>query len=161
MSSARRYLKVFESVAKARAIAKTAKSAESGQQCSQISPAQWLASVLEALESRCPEHVDHADWQQAVEDGRRFLATWGKEATALGWTARDLFGLAAVPNKPAASYRRQSRYDETGLVWLLRGRTVLALTETTAAIENPAGVVTIYYRHNKPAPGPVCDSLHG
>jgi len=94
------------------------------------------------LERRCPDHVDLADWRLAVEDGRRFLANWGTQAEALGWTARDLFGLAPVPDKPAGNYRRLSRYDLTGLVWLLRGRPVVALTATTAAIQAPGGVIT-------------------
>ena len=63
------------------------------------------------------------------------------------------------PAKPHPSYSRLSRYDETGLIWLLQGRPVVALTETTAAIENPAGTITTYRRHNKPALGPVGDSL--
>ena len=36
---------------------------------------------------------------------------------------------------PAPSYRRLSRYDQTGLIWLLRGRPVVAMTDSTAAIE--------------------------
>lgn len=98
-------------------------------------------------------------WEAAVEDGRRFLTQRGTQADALGWTARDLFGLAPVPDQPRPSYRRLSRYDETGLIWLLRGRPVLALTASTAAIESPTGTVTIYRRHNKPALGPVGDNL--
>jgi hypothetical protein len=42
---------------------------------------------------------------------------------------------------------------------LLRGRPVLVLTESTAAIENPTGTVTVYRRYNKPALGPLGDSL--
>jgi hypothetical protein len=99
-------------------------------------------------------------WEAAVEDGRRFLAQWGAQADALGWTARDLFGLASpVPDQPRPSYWRLSRYDETGLIWLLRGRPVLALTESTATIESPTGAVTVYRRRNKPALGPLGDSL--
>jgi hypothetical protein len=52
-----------------------------------------------------------------------------------------------------------SRYDETGLIWLLHGREVVALTEATAAIQNPTGGITIYRRHNKPTLGPPGDSL--
>jgi hypothetical protein len=115
--------------------------------------------TFQELERRCPEHVDAADWQEAVEDGRHFLAAWGEQAEALGWTVRDLFGLAPVPDKPAANYRRLSRYDETGLIWLLRGRPVMALTTDTAAIQKPAGAITVYRKHNKPALGPVGDSL--
>ena len=98
-------------------------------------------------------------WQQTIEDGRRFLVRWGEQANALGWTARDLFGLHGVPDKPAPNYRRLSRYDETGLIWLLQGRPVVALTENTAAIENPTGSITVYRKNNKPALGPLGDSL--
>jgi hypothetical protein len=116
-------------------------------------------SVYSALESGCPDLVPVDRWQVAVEDGRRFLARWGEQADALGWTPRDLFGLDTPPAKPHPSYSRLSRYDATGLIWLLRGRPVIALTEATAAIQNPTGAVTVYRRFNKPALGPVGDSL--
>jgi hypothetical protein len=117
------------------------------------------ARVHFALEARCPDHVPVERWQNAVDDGRVFLARWDEQAEALGWTARDLFGLHTPPEKPRPSYWRLSRYDATGLIWLLCGREVVALTEATAAIQNPTGAVTIYRRHNKPALGPVGDSL--
>jgi hypothetical protein len=69
--------------------------------------------------------------------------------------ARDLLGLPRIPEKPAPNYRRLSRYDETGLIWLLRGRPVVALSDATAAIERTRGAITIYRKNNKPAqPGP-------
>jgi hypothetical protein len=72
----------------------------------------------------------------------------------------DLFGLHQPPAEPHPSYRRLSRYDCTGLVWLLEDRPVVALTADTAAIENPAtGNITTYRRFNKPALGPLGDSL--
>jgi hypothetical protein len=106
--------------------------------------------------------------------GPECLATLARKYLALGhspdqeldvgrrygrWTARDLFGLQTPPAKPHPSYSRLSRYDETGLIWLLQGRLVVALTETTAAIQNPTGAITTYRRHNKPALGPPGDSL--
>jgi hypothetical protein len=115
--------------------------------------------VLEVLESGCPNLVPAARWQLAVEDARRFLLRWGDKAEALGWTARDLFCLQAPPPKRHPSYSRLSRYDETGLIWLLQGRPVVALTEATAAIQSSTGAITIYRRHKKPALGPVGDSL--
>jgi hypothetical protein len=117
------------------------------------------ASVFSALESCCPAHVATADWRQAVSGARRFLTQWGEQADALGWTSRDLFGLHKPPDKPAPSYRRLSRYDETGLIWLLRDRPVVALTADTAAIMNSTGNITVYRRHNKPGLGSVGDSL--
>jgi hypothetical protein len=117
----------------------------------------WPA--FEALKRQRPAHVDVADWQIAIEDGGIFLRRWAEQAEALGWTARDVFGLAPAPDKVVANYRRLSRYDLTGLIWLLRGRPVVALTEATAAIQHRRGSVTTYRRHNKPALGPVGDSL--
>jgi hypothetical protein len=169
MSSAQRYLDVLDRVAETHANAKSAKSAKSdprtnseavqNSQVSQNSQAQTLLSVLAALEARCPDHVPTVRWQQAVEDGRAFLAKWGGQAEPLGWSARDLFGLHQPPAKPRPSYSRLSRYDHTGLVWLLQGRSVLALTDGTAAIKNATGAITIYRRFNKPALGPLGDSL--
>jgi hypothetical protein len=84
------------------------------------------ARIFTALESGCPDLVPVDRWRAAVQDGQRFLARWGDQAEALGWTARDLFGLDRPPEKPHPSYSRLSRYDETGLIWLLQGREVVA-----------------------------------
>jgi hypothetical protein len=102
--------------------------------------------TLEELERRCPDHVDAADWQAAVDDGRRFLAHWGAQAEALGWTARDLFGLAPAREKVTATYRRLSRVELTGLIWLLHGRPVVALTESSAAIQAAQSKSILTYR---------------
>jgi hypothetical protein len=98
------------------------------------SPLALLASALATLEGQCPDLVSVSDWQQAVDDGRRFIVQWGRQAEALGWTAEDLFGLADVPERPAASYRRLSRYDAIGLIWLLHGRPVVILRADSAVI---------------------------
>ena len=81
------------------------------------------------------------------------------QAEALGWTAKHLFGLHKPPNRPHPSYSRLSRYDETGLIWLLGGREVVALTEATAAIQSSTAAITTYRRHNTPALAPPGDSL--
>jgi hypothetical protein len=61
-------------------------------------------------------------------DAQRFLAAWGDAAAALGWNPDDLFGLHTPPAKPKPTYSRLSRYDCTGLCWLLQGRRVIAAT---------------------------------
>jgi hypothetical protein len=114
--------------------------------------------VFAVLLSRCPRFIDHGDWQQAVKDGDRFLARWGEQADGLGWLARDLFGLHTAPANPPQNYRRLSRYDETGLIWLLRGRPVVMLTDATAVIENPSGAVTVYRKERKRL-GQMADTL--
>jgi len=125
----------------------------------QLRPAGHYAQRLEALETECPEYVPVERWQQAVEDARRFVAEWSDQAAALGWIADDLFGLAPIPDIPKPSFQRLSRYDLTGLVWLLGGRRVIAMTDFTAAIETVSGGTLTYRRHNKPALGPLGDSL--
>jgi hypothetical protein len=87
------------------------------------------------------------------------LATWGEQAEALCWSSSDLFGLHTPPENPRPSYRRLSRYDETGLIWLLEGCEVLAVTATTATIRRPSGSTTTYRKKNTPAPGALGDSL--
>jgi hypothetical protein len=106
--------------------------------------------VFAVLRKHCPAHIEPVRWRQVMEDGERFLAEWGDQAKALGWTSRDLFGLDEVPANPHPTYQRLSRYDCTGLIWLLQGCPVVALTEATAAIKMPTGSITTYRRHNKP-----------
>ena len=114
---------------------------------------------MAALGRRCPAYVEPELWRQCIVDARRFLEKWGRQAEALGWTVRDLFGLHEPPLKPHPSYNRLGRYDVTGLLWLLRGHPVVAITDTSAAIQTGSGSLIIYRRHNNPAMGPVGDSL--
>jgi hypothetical protein len=109
-------------------------------------PDSPYTSTLDALRARCPDHVPADRWQQAVADSDAFLSQWAEQAHVLGWTARDLWGLHAPPQHPSPSYSRLSRYDATGLLWLLEGREVVALTDTTAAVRWPSGNITMYYR---------------
>jgi hypothetical protein len=102
-----------------------------------------LGRTLASLERKCPEQVEVGRWQQAIDDGRRFLAVWGEQAEALGWTARDLFGLH-VSGKPHPSYQRMARQDCTGLIWLLHGREVAVLTERSATVRSRAGAILVY-----------------
>jgi hypothetical protein len=118
-----------------------------------------LRRALSALESACPELDPEDRWRRCIEDGRRFLAAWAGRAEVLGWTPRDLFGLMPVPRHAKPSSNRLARYDEIGLIWLLAGREVGALTEATAAIRSPTGTITTYRKNNRPALGPLGDSL--
>jgi hypothetical protein len=109
---------------------------------------------LAAFENRLNDR-----WQEAILDGNSFLARWGAQAQAFGWTARELFGLHPIPSHPAPSYERLARYDAKGLIWLLRGKPMIALTATKAAIRGRSGATVVYRKHNKPALGPLGDCL--
>jgi hypothetical protein len=105
------------------------------------------AEALSELERRCPDYVEAERWRQCLIDAQRFLAEWGDKAVALGWTDSDLFGLHEPSAKPHLSYRRLSRYDCTGLIWLLQGHPVVALTKGEAAIQRDGAVVV--YRKDR------------
>jgi hypothetical protein len=107
---------------------------------------QPYCRIVTALSKRCPDFVDEQTWRQAIADGAHFLAQWGEQAAALGWTPRDLFGLADVPDKPGPNYQRLSRYGQMGLVWLLKGRRVVALTKDSASIKTAIGTLSYYRR---------------
>jgi hypothetical protein len=112
-----------------------------------------------ALRSQCPQLIEPDRWRQAIHDADSFLTTWGAQADTLGWTARELFGLHQVPERPAATYERLSRYEATGLIWLLQGKPVIGLTAGEAAIRGHSGATVTYRKHNKPALGPLGDCL--
>jgi hypothetical protein len=109
--------------------------------------------IFDALERRCPDFVPNDRWKRAIEDAQSFLAIWGTQADALGWTERELFGLHPVLEQPTANYSRLSRLDETGLIWLLRGRPVIVLTATEAAYRCPDGAILKFYKRDELAPG--------
>lgn len=115
---------------------------------------QHYGPVLVALRSECPAHIEPNHWHQVIRDADSFLGKWGAKAHALGWTACELFGLHAGPARPAPNYS----HDETGLIWLLQGRPVVAMTEETATVQGASGHL-VYRKHNKPALGPLGDSL--
>lgn len=117
-----------------------------------------FAAALDELERRRPEFIEAERWQRCLLDAQHFLGEWGDKALALGWSDRELFGLHDPPTQPQPSYSRLSRYDCTGLLWLLQGRRVVALAADTAAIETASGIV-VYRKHRKPAYGPLGDSL--
>ena len=118
-----------------------------------------FGEVLDQFERCCPDHIEAERWRQCIADASRFIASWGDNAAALGWTTQELFGLHRPPANPHPTYRRLSRYDATGLIWLLQGRPVAALTADTAAIATPSGGALTYCKLRKPAFGPIGDSL--
>ncbi len=94
-------------------------------------PEEWVQGVADLMVM--PPHPDwkDGDWHTLKDDARRFLQEWASQARRLGWESADLFGVH--PTKPTV------RFDCMGLVPLLRGRAVLALTDDSAAIKTASG----------------------
>jgi hypothetical protein len=126
-------------------------AAAGGFDMNDISDEKGFRLALDALERRCPDIVNIADWQQGVVDTQRFLRTWERQVRDLGWTTADLFGLNEPPPYFGLTYPRLGRHDATGLIWSLRGRPVVALTAESAAIGMVgSGAVMFYCRKAKP-----------
>ncbi len=93
------------------------------------------------------------DWHTLQDDARRFLQEWASQARRLGWEALDLFGVH--PTAPTA------RFDCMGLVPLLRGRAVSALTKDSAAIKTASGRSLTFRRRAASARCLVWELLQG
>jgi hypothetical protein len=104
-----------------------------------VVPAEWARHIalLKSNEPRLGMSPLH--WSQFVRDARRFLDEWGAEAARLGWSAEDIFGVH--PLAPEA------RYDVMGIVPLIRGNEVVAISEQRATIRTPGGGRMTYYRY--------------
>jgi hypothetical protein len=124
----------------------------------ELPQAQRYQKVFAILQLEAPAHIPEDRWRQCLQDGSKFLAIWGEQAAALGWSNRDLFGLHQPPGRPHPSYSRLSRYDCLGLCWALQGRPVTMLTADSATIKTISGTLN-FYRHNRPGLGPVGDSV--
>lgn len=103
-------------------------------------PDEWRAIAGELGGSTPIEGFGDARWQLLVDDTEIFLLKWGKSAHLLGWTAIDLFGVH--PTAPAA------RFDVMGLLPLLGGASVVALTTDEARMLRPSKA-TLSFRRAK------------
>lgn len=105
-----------------------------------------VADFLEFFASLDPAKpfgdVPLRNYAQFVADARAFLASgFAEKAMALGWTTAELFG--CDHDRPFA------RIDREGLVWLLAGRRLIAVTADIAVIETWNGSRLTYRRKRK------------
>jgi hypothetical protein len=101
-------------------------------------PAEWHA-ILAGLKERAASDWMMSDrWEMLLHDAERFLDRWSPTAHAMGWIALDLFGVH--PTQPAR------RVDVMGLLLLLQGGEVIALTAESASIRRPSGAVLRFPR---------------
>jgi hypothetical protein len=101
-------------------------------------PEEWHA-ILAGLKRCGPaDWFSHEQWSGIISDAENFLTRWGSAAHLLGWTSLDLFGV--YPIAPAA------RFDVMGLIPILNGAEVLALTSQTATMRRLSGAVLTFHR---------------
>jgi hypothetical protein len=102
-------------------------------------PREWAEGFARLDPDRPPADVPPRRWLQFVDDVGRFLdSRFCVVAIALGWGPHDLFGCDR--NRPFA------RIDQAGLLWLLNGDRLIALTGNTAKIETRTGARHTYRR---------------
>lgn len=102
-------------------------------------PREWAQGFARLDPDRSPADVPPRCWLQFVNDVGRFLDSGlAQQAAALGWGPFDLFGCDR--DRPFA------RIDQAGLLWLLNGDRLVALSVETAAVETPRGERLTYRR---------------
>jgi hypothetical protein len=100
--------------------------------------AAWADDVARLRRMPPPRNYPEQAWQQLIADAERFLHHWAAQAHRLGWQDWELFGCS----RPAPWGRIQGM----GLVLLLRGDEIAALTESKAAIRTRTGAHQTYRR---------------
>lgn len=99
----------------------------------------FWAALVEFRDS-CQNVALNHKYVMALADATIFLRDWGAQARALGWSAEDLFGI-----HPVAPL---GRFDVMGLVWMLEGQRVVALTAEAATIKASIGSLLKFYRRD-------------
>jgi hypothetical protein len=94
-------------------------------------PANWISGIARLAAMPPPRTYPAHAWQQLITDAGRFLDDWAAQAAAFGWPGWELFGC----------HRRAlwGRIDGMGLVLLLHGDPLAALTATEAVIRRASG----------------------
>ncbi len=102
-------------------------------------PRAWAEGFARLNPLRPPRDVPPSRWLRFIDDSGRFLDEgWAARAASFGWGPFDLFGCDR--ERPFA------RIDRLGLLWLLNGRKLLALTAHTAIIETSRAGRLTYHR---------------
>ena len=102
-------------------------------------PRLWAEALARLDRANPPGDVPLHRWRLFIDDCGHFLDQgWADRAQALGWGPLDLFGCDR--ERPLA------RIDHAGLLWLLHGRKLVAITTETASIETQTTGVRQTYR---------------
>ena len=102
-------------------------------------PREWAEGFARLDIAQRPCDVPLRRWRRFIDDCGRFLDSgWAARAAALGWGPLDLFGCDRC--------RPFARIDHAGLLWLLNGDQLVALTSELAVIETSMGARQKYRR---------------
>ena len=111
-------------------------------------PEEWAQGVTDLFTMATPTPYTAERWMVLREDSYRFLSGWAAQAHRLGWTDFDVFGVHHT--------HPWARLDRMGLVPLLQGREVAALSNDRASIKTAGSWTLGYRRKNDPSPDGIC-----
>jgi hypothetical protein len=101
-------------------------------------PGNWIDGIARLADMPAPAKFPATSWAKVVADANEFLETCAATAHRLGWQDWELFGC-----------HRQARWHRIqglGLVPLLQGKTLVALTSTEAAVRTRTGAMQTFRR---------------
>jgi hypothetical protein len=102
-------------------------------------PRTWAEALAQLDPANPPVDVPLDRWQRFIEDCESFRRLgWANLAEACGWGPLELFGCDR--ERPLA------RYDHMGLLWIIQGGKLVALTAQTATIDTLTGSLQTYSR---------------
>jgi hypothetical protein len=102
-------------------------------------PRAWAEGFARLDPNKPPSDVPSHRWLRFVDDCGRFLDEgWAKRAAELGWGPLDLFGCDRE--------RLFARVDQLGLLWLLKGGTIVELHRDRAILQTERGATQTYRR---------------
>jgi hypothetical protein len=102
-------------------------------------PRAWAEALARLDPNNPPDDVPLRRWLRFIDDCGRFLDGGGADkAAALGWGPLDLFGCDR--ERPFA------RVDHMGLLWLVKGGTIVELHRDRAILQTESGAPQTYRR---------------
>ena len=102
-------------------------------------PQAWAEALARLDPAHPPRDVPRQRWVQFIDDCGRFLDSgWAQRAIWLGWAPIDLFGCDRE--------RPYAKVDQAGLLWLIEGRSLIALSHDIAVIGSPSEGGQRHYR---------------
>ncbi|WP_282609394.1 hypothetical protein [Pelagibius sp. Alg239-R121] len=110
-------------------------------------PGEWLHGFDRLVSMPVPLGLEVTRWLEVRADTERFLVQWGARAAALGWDTLNLFGVGR--DAP------EEQIHLAGLAWLLKGKTVAAMTEQLAMVDMGRGVKQSFPRRDRPGQIPI------
>ena len=99
---------------------------------------QWQGGVDKLLTMSRPNVYPADEWTTMLDDAVQFIKRWAEQADRLGWKSWEVWGVSSS----APRYR----FDGMGLIPLLRGQKITALTVEAAVIETHTSNRLRFYR---------------